>query len=157
MLDRDLAKLYGVETKVLKQQVRRNISRFPEDFMYELTNEEFFYWRSQFVTSNADRLGLRYPPFVFTEHGVLMLASVLNSEKAIQINIRIVRVFNKMRELLSAHKELLLKLDELEKKYTDHDDKIILIFKYLKQLEQTRLEEREFKKRKRIGFKRKNE
>ena len=89
MLDRDLAELYGLETKVLKQQVRRNLSRFPEDFMFELTNEEWENWRSQFVTSNSDRMGLRYSPMVFTEHGVLMLSSVLNSKIAIGVNIQI--------------------------------------------------------------------
>jgi len=89
MLDRDLAELYGLETKVLKQQVRRNLSRFPEDFMFELTNEELENWRSQFVTSNSDRMGLRYSPMVFTEHGVLMLSSVLNSKIAIGVNIQI--------------------------------------------------------------------
>jgi ORF6N domain len=83
MLDRDLAALYGIETRVLKQAVKRNISRFPEDFMFELTNDEFSNWRSQFVTSNSDKMGLRYSPMAFTEHGVLMLSSVLNSNKAI--------------------------------------------------------------------------
>lgn len=83
MLDRDLATLYGIETKVLKQAVRRNISRFPEDFMFELSKEEFQNWRSQFVTSSSDKMGLRYTPMAFTEHGVLMLSSVLSSEKAI--------------------------------------------------------------------------
>ncbi len=87
MLDRDLALLYSIETRVLKQAVRRNISRFPEDFMFELTKEEFANWRSQFVTSNSEKMGLRYFPMVFTEHGVLMLSSVLNSDKAIQANI----------------------------------------------------------------------
>jgi hypothetical protein len=87
MLDRDLAELYGVETTVLKQAVRRNIKRFPEDFMFELTKEEFENWRSQFVTSNRDKMGLRYRPMAFTEQGVAMLSSVLNSDRAIQVNI----------------------------------------------------------------------
>ncbi|MBW2055850.1 MAG: ORF6N domain-containing protein, partial [Deltaproteobacteria bacterium] len=86
MLDRDLAELYGVETKRLKEQVRRNIERFPEDFMFELTKNELKNWRSQFATSNQDIMGLRIPPFVFTEHGILMLSSVLKSERAIQVN-----------------------------------------------------------------------
>ena len=102
-------------------------------------------------------MDLRYPPFEFTEHGVLMLASVLNSEMAIQLNIRIVRIFSKMRELLIIHKELFVKLDELEKKFADHDDKIILIFEYIKQLEQAKQEELENRNRKRIGFKRNGE
>ena len=88
MLDRDLASLYGIETRVLKQAVRRNISRFPEDFMFELNKSEFENWRSQFVTSNSEKMGLRYLPMVFTEHGVLMLSIVLNNDKAIQTNIQ---------------------------------------------------------------------
>ncbi|WP_231131634.1 ORF6N domain-containing protein [Flavobacterium hydrophilum] len=87
MLDRDLALLYGIETKVLKQSVKRNISRFPEDFMFELTKSEFENWRSQIVTSNSDKMGLRYAPMAFTEHGILMLSSILKSDKAIQTNI----------------------------------------------------------------------
>lgn len=97
MIDRDLAELFGVETKVLKQAVKRNISRFPEDFMFEMTDEEFQDWRSQFVTSKSDIMGLRYPPFCFTEQGVTMLSCVLNSQRAIEANIRIIRVFTKMR------------------------------------------------------------
>ena len=93
MIDRDLAELYGIETKRLKEAVRRNITRFPEDFMFDMTKEELLNWRTQFASSDKDKIGLRHPPFVFTEHGVLMLASVLNSEQAIQINIRIVRIF----------------------------------------------------------------
>ena len=90
MFDRDLAALYDIETRVLKQAVRRNISRFPDDFMFELNKTEFENWRSQFVTSKSDKMGLRYLPMVFTEHGVLMLSSVLNSDKAIQTNIQII-------------------------------------------------------------------
>ena len=89
MLDRDLAELYGVETKVLKQAVRRNIKRFPGDFMFELTKKEFENWRSQFVTSNSDKMGLRYKPMAFTEQGVAMLSSVLHSNRAIEVNIAI--------------------------------------------------------------------
>ncbi|MFC1857314.1 ORF6N domain-containing protein [Thermodesulfobacteriota bacterium] len=91
MLDRDLAELYGIETKRLKEQVRRNIERFPEDFMFELTKEELKNWRSQFATINQDIMGLRIPPFAFTEHGVLMLSSVLKSERAVQVNIHPVK------------------------------------------------------------------
>jgi hypothetical protein len=97
MIDRDLAEMYGVETRVLKQAVRRNITRFPEDFMFEMTSEELENWRSQFVTSNSDKMGLRYAPFCFTEQGVAMLSSVLNSETAIQVNIQIIRVFAHMK------------------------------------------------------------
>ena len=91
MLDRDLAELYGVEAKVMKQAVRRNKKRFPEDFMFELSGEEFKNWRSHLVTSKSDRMGLRYRPMAFTEQGVAMLSSVLNSERAIQVNIQIMR------------------------------------------------------------------
>jgi hypothetical protein len=93
MLDRDLAILYGVETRVLKQAVRRNLNRFPEDFMFELSKVELENWRSQIVISNSEKMGLRYAPMAFTEHGVLMLSSVLNSEKAIQTNIQIIRIY----------------------------------------------------------------
>jgi hypothetical protein len=114
MLDRDLAELYGVPTKALKQAVRRNAERFPEDFMFELSAEELEHWRSQIVTSNSgDRMGLRYAPFAFTEHGVLMLSSVLNSEAAIAVNIQVIRVFTRMRELLANHKDVLLALEKL--------------------------------------------
>ena len=134
MLDRDLAELYGVETKVLKQTVRRNIKRFPSDFLFEMTIEELQDWRSQIVTSNADKKGLRYPPFCFTEHGVIMLASVLNSDRAININVQIVRIFTKMREMLASHKEKLHKLVKIEHKLAEHDNHILVIFQYLKQL-----------------------
>jgi phage regulator Rha-like protein len=97
-------------------------------------------------------MGLRVPPFAFTEHGVLMLASVLNSNRAIQVNIQIVRIFNKMRQLLYSQKEILYKLEQLEKKGLEHDEKLVLIFKYLKQLEQAKQEEQEFRNRKSIGF-----
>ncbi len=96
MLDRDLAVLYCVQTKVLKQVVRRNAKRFPDDFMFELTANEFEIWRSQIVTSKGDKIGLRYKPMVFTEQGVSMLSSVLNSERAIQVNIQIMRTFTKL-------------------------------------------------------------
>ena len=104
MLDRDLAELYGVETRRLKEQVRRNIERFPDDFMFELTKSEFEILRSQFATSSWG--GLRYAPMAFTEHGVLMISSVLKNDKAVQVNIKIMRVFIKLRAMLSAHKDL---------------------------------------------------
>ena len=100
MMDRDLATLYNVDTRRLKEQVRRNIDRFPADFMFEMTDDELAEWRSQFATSNREVMGLRKRPFVFTEHGVLMLSSVLNSKTAIAVNIQIIRVFTRMRELL---------------------------------------------------------
>jgi phage regulator Rha-like protein len=150
MLDKDLALLYNVETKVLKQQVKRNIDRFPDDFMFELTPDEFKILRSQFVTSTWG--GTRYLPMVFTEQGVAMLSSVLNSKQAILVNIQIIRVFTKMRELLATHKDILLKLEQLEKKDIEQDDKIMLVFEYLKQLEQASQLESEQKSRRRIGF-----
>ena len=134
MIDRDLAEMYGVETKVLKQAVRRNISRFPEDFMFEMTTEELSNWRSQNVTSNSDKMGLRYPPFCFTEQGVAMLSSVLNSETAIQVNIQIIRVFSRMKQLLMDNKDLLLKMEQLEKVVSKHDKEILAIFNAVKKL-----------------------
>ena len=153
MLDRDLAELYGVETKQLKRAVRRNIERFPEDFMFEMTKEELENWRYQFGTSNKERMGLRVPPFLFSEHGAVMLASVLNSERAIKVNIQIIRVFNKMREMLLAHKEILLQLEQMQQKLAEHDHNILLIFEYIKQLEEAKQQEAEQKERKRIGYK----
>ncbi len=152
MIDRDLAELYGVETRVLNQAVRRNIKRFPEDFMFQLSQEEFTNWKSQFVTSNKDKMGLRKKPIVFTEQGVAMLSSVLNSETAITVNIKIIRVFTKMRKVLETHKKILKKLEEIERKNIEQDDKIMLIFEYLKQLEQTKQEELIYRNRKKIGF-----
>jgi phage regulator Rha-like protein len=134
MIDRDLAEMYGVETRVLKQAVRRNITRFPEDFMFELTSEELQNWRSQFVTSNSDKMGLRYAPFCFTEQGVAMLSSVLNSETAIQVNIQIIRVFASMKQLLMDNKDLQLKMEQLEKVVSKHDKEILAIFNAVKKL-----------------------
>jgi len=151
MLDRDLAELYDVETKALKQAVKRNADIFPENFMLELTEKEFHNLRSQIVTSSWG--GQRYLPFVFTEHGVLQLANVLRSSRARKMGIRIIEVFVKMREMLSAHKEILLKLEEIERKYSNHDEKIMLIFEYLKQFEENKKQQLEQTNRKRIGFK----
>src|SRR6187431_2124688 len=115
MIDRDLADLYGVETRALKQAVRRNLSRFPGDFMFEMNKEEFEIWRSQNVTSNEDKLGLRHSPFCFTEQGVTMLSCILNSDRAIEVNIRVIRIFTKLREMLLTHKDILIKLEKIEK------------------------------------------
>jgi phage regulator Rha-like protein len=156
MLDRDLALLYGVDTKRLKESVKRNLSRFPEDFMFELSKEELANWRSQFGTSNSEKMGLRVAPFAFTEYGLLMLASVLNSERAIQINIQIVRIFSRMRTTIESHKEILKKLEMLEKKDIELDEKVTLIFEYLKELEQSKQEDTDLKQRKRIGYKTNN-
>ena len=135
MLDRDLAELYGIETKVLKQTVRRNLKRFPPDFMFGMSPEEFHDWRSQIVTSNIDKMGLRYPPFCFTELWVLMLSSVLNCDRAIKVNMQIIRIFTKMRELLITHKDILLHLEQIQQKIAEHDKNILLIFEYIKELE----------------------
>jgi hypothetical protein len=153
MLDRDLAQLYGVETKVLKQSVKRNISRFPEDFMFEMSKKEFEAWRNEFATSPEDKKGLRYAPSCFTEQGVAMLSSILKSDSAIQVNIQIIRIFTRMRELLSAHKEILQKLEQIERKDIEQDEKIIMIFDFLRQLEKTRQEQIDFQKRPQVGFK----
>lgn len=134
MLDRDLANMYGVKTKVLNQAVKRNIGRFPDDFMFRLNKKEFEDWRSQFVTSKSDKKGLRRAPYAFTDYGILMLSSVLNSERAIQVNIAIMRVFVKLREMLSAHEQLTDKLTELERKIGRHDKDILMIFEAIKQL-----------------------
>jgi len=130
------------------------IKRFPDDFMFELTEIEFTNLRSQFGTSSWG--GVRYLPMAFTEQGVAMLSSVLSSERAVMVNIQIIRIFTKMRELLSTHKEILQKLEQLEKNDIKQDEKIILIFEYLKQLEKARQEEIEFKNRPRLGFKSSN-
>ncbi len=151
MLDRDLATLYGVETKQLKRQVNRNIERFPKDFMFEMTKEEFENWRSQFGTSNSsDKMGLRYAPYVFTEHGVLMLSSVLNSPKAIQVNIQIMRVFTRIRQALTDNTELRLAIEKLEKKTDNNTKNIEVVFQYVDEL----MEKNENPKpRKQIGYK----
>ena len=116
MLDRDLAELYAVSAKRLNEQVRRNLHRFPLDFMFQLTEEEYLNLRSQFATSSLKHGGSRYLPYSFTEHGITMLSSVLNSERAVAMSIFIVRAFIKMREMLAAHKDLANKIDEIERK-----------------------------------------
>jgi len=144
MLDRDLAELYGVKTKALKQAVKRNINRFPEDFMFVLSEDEFQNWRSQFVTSNGDRMGLRYSPMAFTEQGVSMLSSVLNSERAVEVNIAIMRIFVRIRKVADTDKGLRYKLEEMEKKY---DRQFQVVFEAIKAL----MNEPE-KPKKKIGF-----
>ena len=155
MLDRDLAKLYGAAAKRLNEQVKRNSRRFPEDFMFQLSWEERESLRSQIATLNnaktkASRRGkhIKYLPYVFTEQGVAMLSSVLNSERAIQVNILIMRAFTKLREILLTHKDLAIKLDNLEKKYADHDEKIKDIFEAIRQL----LQPPPIEKKRKIGF-----
>ncbi|HWY37648.1 MAG TPA: ORF6N domain-containing protein [Bacteroidia bacterium] len=133
MLDNDLAELYEVDTKRLNEQVKRNIDRFPKDFMFQLNEKEVDILRSQFATSSSWG-GRRTLPYVFTEHGVLMLSSVLNSPRAVQVNIRIMRIYVKIRELISLNKDILFKLEKIEKNISRHDEEIQLVFKYLKQL-----------------------
>jgi len=143
MLDSDLSGLYGVQTKVLKQAVRRNIKRFPDDFMFELTKEENQDLRSQNVTLKRGRHP-KYLPFAFTEQGVAMLSSVLNSDRAIQVNVQIMRAFTQLRKMLSSHEELKQKIEGIEKKY---DRQFKIVFDVIKQL----LDE-ESKPKKKIGF-----
>jgi len=134
MLDADLAELYGVTTKRLNEQVRRNLSRFPADFMFQLDGQEASALRSQIATSKEGRGGRRYLPYVFTEQGVAMLSSVLNSERAIEVNIAIMRVFVRLREMMATHKELAFKLVELEERLEGHDEQIQNIFEAIRQL-----------------------
>lgn len=131
MLDHDLAALYGLETRALKQAVKRNLERFPADFMFVLSPTEFRDWRSQFVISKPQRQGLRYPPMAFTEHGILMLSSVLSSKRAINVNIAIMRAFVRLRQLLQTNTELSKRLDELENKY---DRQFKVVFEAIRQL-----------------------
>jgi phage regulator Rha-like protein len=133
MLDSDLAQLYGVETKRLKEQVKRNITRFPMDFMFQLSDSEWLGLRSQIATSNL-RGGIRYNPMAFTEQGVAMLSSVLNSEKAIEVNIQIIRIFTKLRAMLMDTTVLQLEIEKIKKKLDNHDKNIELVFTYLDQL-----------------------
>jgi ORF6N domain len=159
ILDFDLAEMYAVENKQLKRQVRRNIERFPVDFMFELNVKEVEILRSQIGTSSWG--GSRYIPMAFTEQGVAMLSSVLNSRTAIEVNIQIIRAFTRMREMISSQKDILLKLQQIEKKLMRHDGKMKkyeedmrLIFEALKKLLQPPPEPAP---RPKIGFRRSNE
>ena len=145
MLDKDLAVLYKVETRQLTRQVRRNIDRFPEDFMFQLTQEEFNNLKCHFGTSSWG--GTRKLPYAFTENGVAMLSSVLISKTAVGVNIQIMRTFTKIREFLLTHRELAQKLSQLERKYERHDEQIHTIFDQIREF-MTFKE----KPKKRIGF-----
>lgn len=151
MLDRDLAELYDIKPIRLREQVKRNINRFPENFMFRLSEKEVDLMVSQNAIPSRKYLG-GYLPYAFTEHGVLMLANILKSERAILVSIRIIEIFVKMREMLLAHKDILLQLEKIEKKLTGHDEDIALVFEYLKKL----LNPPQPPRRK-IGFKRKEE
>ena len=144
LLDKDLAVLYGVETKVLNQAVKRNIDHFPEDFMFQLSCEEAESLRSQFVTSNEGRGGRRYMPYVFTEQGVAMLSTVLRSQRAIQVNIAIMRTFVQLRRILSNNKLLRDKIERLEKKYDEQFQQVFAILECMIQ--------EEAKPKRQIGF-----
>ena len=146
MLDSDLGELYQVTTKRLNEQVKRNRDRFPEDFMFQLAKEEWQNLKSQFATSSWG--GRRTLPYVFTEHGVLMLSSILNSKRAIKVNVQIMRIYTKMRKMLLTHQDLLIKMNELEAKVGNHDKSIKQIFAYLKALIKEKDQPREP-----IGFK----
>jgi hypothetical protein len=147
MLDWDLARVYGVTTKRLKEQFRRNAKRFPVDFAFQLTNQELINLRSQFATSSLHG-SHRYPPIAFTEHGALMLASVLNSPIAVEVSVRMVRAFILMREQMAAHKELAGKLADLEQRVGGHDAAIQDLFEAIRQLVEPPLPE----DRREIGF-----
>jgi hypothetical protein len=152
IIGNDLAVLYGVTTKRLNEQVKRNIKRFPAHFMFQLSKEE-----KDNVVANCDHLQkLKYSPFLpyaFTEYGTVMLANVLNSERAIQASVRIVEIFIKIREIILSHKAILQKIEQIQKKLIEHDNQLLIFFKYLKRLEQAKQEEINFKRRKKIGFK----
>ena len=146
MIDRDLAMLYGMETKRLKEAVRRNITRFPNDFMFEMSDTEFQSWRTQIASSNSEKMGLRYNPMVFTEQGIAMLSSVVNSPRAVDVNIAIMRTFVQMRKLMLQNVELSERLRELEEavgaNFAEHDEKFELIFDAINQLTQKKNEPR---------------
>ena len=148
MLSHDLADLYGVPTKALNQQVRRNRSRFPEDFAFELDSDEWEALRSQIVTSKG-RGGMRHPPMAFTEHGILMLSSVLTSERAVAVNIRIVRVFVRMTRLLQNDLELKLRVERLEGRQERCDDALGELFEVVRRMMDPPVPER-----RRIGYRR---
>ncbi|MGQ0511861.1 MAG: ORF6N domain-containing protein [Betaproteobacteria bacterium] len=148
ILDSDLAALYGVQTRRLNEQVRRNLGRFPPEFMFQLTNHELMRLMSQFATSKTGRGGVRKPPLAFTEFGALMAATVLNSPEAIEVSVHVVRAFVRMREALESHTEIARQLANLERKVGTHDRAILEILQAIRQLTQPP----EAPRRKRIGF-----
>ena len=151
LLDSDLAELYEVSTKRLNEQVKRNAERFPADFMFQLTKEEFENLRSQFATSSWG--GRRRLPYAFTEHGVLMLSSVLKSKKATEVNIHIMRIFTSMRKLLLGHQEMVLKIEKIERNLDGQSHEIKVLFSYLKKLMTSQDTIHQQKSRQKIGFK----
>ena len=155
ILDRDLADFYQVETKQLKRAVRRNNDRFPVDFMFEMTLEEFQYLRSQFGTSSWG--GSRYVPMAFTEYGIVMLASVLHGQRAINVNIQIVRAFLRMREILNSQNIILSRLKKVETGQIQQGERINLIFQLLEEMDKEKEKRIDHQDRKRVGFKRTDE
>lgn len=151
MFDYHLAELYGVETKYLKRAVKRNISRFPKDFMFELNGKEFENLRCQFGTANLKWGKVRFRPYAFTEQGIAMLSSILNSDRAVQVNIHIIRVFTRLRKVMLKDRSILLKLEVLEKKVVQHDSELQNLFTYLREFLGTKTTPV------RIGFRRKSE
>ena len=152
MLSHDLAELYEVETRILNQQVKRNIGKFPDRYMFQLTKEEDEHLRSQNVTFKRGQ-HVKYMPYAFTEHGLLMLSSVLRSERADKVNMLIIDTFIKLRELLFLHKDVIHHLEQVQSKLAEHDNQILVIFEYLKQFEETKQQQLEQATRKQIGFK----
>jgi len=152
ILDVHLAELYGVETRALKQAVRRNMDRFPEDFMFKLNDSEVNAVVSQNVIPSKKYLGGAIP-YAFTDNGVAMLSGVLKSKKAIEINIVIMRTFNMMRKMLLTHKDLIIEVKKIKEQISDHGKQLLLIFEYLKQFEEAKQQQLEQSNRKRIGFK----
>jgi phage regulator Rha-like protein len=152
MLSQDLAELYEVETRVLNQQVKRNIGKFPERYMFQLTREEYLLLTSQNVTLKRGQ-HVKYLPYAFTEHGILMLASVLNSKRADKVNMMIIDTFIKLREILIINKDVIHQLEKVQSRLEVHDNQISVILEYLKQFEQMKQEEAELKNRPKIGFK----
>ena len=153
MLDFDLAELYEVETKALNQAVKRNSERFPKDFMFRLTIEEWQEMRSQFVTASQEKRNIKTTPFAFTEHGVTMLASVLRSEKAIKMNIAIVRAFIALRQFATNYKELALQLKELRETVDNHNGQLNQIYYALENLLDDKAEQKKWEEREPVGFK----
>jgi phage regulator Rha-like protein len=152
MLASDIAELYQVGTKVLNQQVKRNIGKFPDRYMFQLTKAEYDRLRSQNVTLKRGQHS-KYLPFAFTEHGILMLSSVLNSERAEKVSLLIIDTFVRLREILFIHKDMSNQLEKIQTKLEEHDSQISIVLEYLKELDQAKQEETDLKQRKRIGFK----
>ena len=153
MIDRDLAELYEVETRILNQAVKRNADRFPNDFMFQLTAKELIEWKSQIVISKSEKMGIRRPPFAFTEQGVAMLSGVINSKKAVKMNISIMRAFVEIRRAIINNKNIGNKLKALEEKLGEHDVQLNQIYDAIENLMDKKVEQETWQERKRIGFK----